>query len=106
MICDGLRGENRARDAQTTTAPRGAVVLLLRPRTGIHAPFVSWWSGWGSNPRPSHCERDALPAELPPHDVLRRPHGAPKAAHYTEPSAAWLACASSGARTGSSSGRR
>ena len=27
----------------------------------------NWWSGWGSNPRPSHCERDALPAELPPH---------------------------------------
>src|SRR6266403_9672 len=27
----------------------------------------SWWSGRGSNPRPSHCERDALPAELPPH---------------------------------------
>src|SRR6185312_9481008 len=26
-----------------------------------------WWSGRGSNPRPSHCERDALPAELPPH---------------------------------------
>src|SRR6185436_14251926 len=26
----------------------------------------SWWSGGGSNSRPSHCERDALPAELPP----------------------------------------
>src|SRR5690606_29899160 len=25
-----------------------------------------WWSGGGSNSRPSHCERDALPAELPP----------------------------------------
>ena len=25
-----------------------------------------WWSEWGSNPRPSHCERDALPIELPP----------------------------------------
>ncbi len=25
-----------------------------------------WWSGWESNPRPSHCERDALPTELPP----------------------------------------
>jgi hypothetical protein len=29
-----------------------------------------WWSGRGSNPRPSHCERDALPAELPPHAKL------------------------------------
>ena len=25
-----------------------------------------WWSGGDSNSRPSHCERDALPAELPP----------------------------------------
>src|SRR5213082_3133877 len=29
--------------------------------------MTKWWSGRGSNPRPSHCERDALPAELPPH---------------------------------------
>jgi hypothetical protein len=28
-----------------------------------------WWSGRGSNPRPSHCERDALPAELPPREL-------------------------------------
>ena len=28
---------------------------------------MKWWSGRGSNPRPSHCERDALPTELPPH---------------------------------------
>src|SRR4051794_21013949 len=27
-----------------------------------------WWRGGGSNSRPSHCERDALPAELPPHN--------------------------------------
>ena len=25
-----------------------------------------WWSRGGSNSRPSHCERDALPAELRP----------------------------------------
>src|SRR6266702_1833663 len=31
--------------------------------------MYSWWSGGGSNSRPSHCERDALPAELPPHDL-------------------------------------
>src|SRR6476469_10707162 len=30
------------------------------------SPFDTWWSGGGSNSRPSHCERDALPAELPP----------------------------------------
>ena len=27
---------------------------------------VHWWSRGGSNSRPSHCERDALPAELRP----------------------------------------
>ena len=26
-----------------------------------------WWSRWGSNPRPQHCERCALPTELRPH---------------------------------------
>ena len=26
-----------------------------------------WWSGRESNPRPLHCERSALPTELPPH---------------------------------------
>src|SRR5688572_32358999 len=30
-----------------------------------------WWSGGGSNSRPSHCERDALPAELPPRGKAR-----------------------------------
>ncbi len=36
----------------------------------------NWWSGRGSNPRPSHCERDALPAELPPHaetEIITQP---------------------------------
>ena len=33
-----------------------------------------WWRRGGSNSRPSHCERDALPAELRPH----------KAAKYSE----------------------
>src|SRR3569623_2854965 len=32
-----------------------------------------WWSGGGSNSRPSHCERDALPAELPPQFLPRCP---------------------------------
>jgi hypothetical protein len=33
--------------------------------------MMKWWSGGGSNSRPLHCERSALPAELPPH-VWRR----------------------------------
>src|SRR5437016_5658607 len=28
--------------------------------------FVAKWSGRGSNPHPQHCERCALPIELPP----------------------------------------
>ncbi len=40
------------------------------PETG-GSSCMEWWSGWGSNPRPSHCERDALPAELPPHGKRR-----------------------------------
>ena len=29
----------------------------------------TWWSRRGSNPRPPHCERGALPAELLPHHI-------------------------------------
>jgi hypothetical protein len=29
-----------------------------------------WWTVGGSNPRPQHCERGALPAELTAHDGL------------------------------------
>src|SRR5688500_10479983 len=36
------------------------------PRVLGQRPGKIWWSGGGSNSRPSHCERDALPAELPP----------------------------------------
>ena len=32
---------------------------MIKPQN----PHKSWWSRWGSNSRPSHCERDALPAE-------------------------------------------
>ena len=32
-----------------------------------HHWMLKWWSGGESNSRPSHCERDALPTELPPH---------------------------------------
>ena len=36
-------------------------------KTTINSGLYSkWWSRGGSNPRPSHCERDALPSELRP----------------------------------------
>ena len=48
----------------------------------------NWWSGRGSNPRPSHCERDALPAELPPHAetaIITQPSPAPSLAAAEHP---------------------
>ena len=30
---------------------------------------IGWWSRQESNLRPSHCERDALPTELRPHQI-------------------------------------
>src|SRR5688572_17887369 len=42
---------------------------MRRKKGPLARPFFdSWWSGGGSNSRPSHCERDALPAERPPHE--------------------------------------
>ena len=42
--------------------------LLLLARWGSHRWIRrKWWSRGGSNPRPSQCHRDALPAELRPH---------------------------------------
>ena len=35
------------------------------PSPGLAAGWLQW-SGGGSNSQPSHCERDALPVELPP----------------------------------------
>src|SRR5574343_718952 len=32
----------------------------------LHAYTCDWWRGGGSHSRPPHCERGALPAELPP----------------------------------------
>ena len=63
--------------------------ILLRPFPAlIHRPLgkatkpcttglypSSKWSGWESNPRPHHCERCALPTELPPRTSPRRGRG-------------------------------
>ncbi len=38
----------------------------------------SWWRRGGSNSRPSHCERDALPAELRPHGLPAGPLNSPQ----------------------------
>ncbi len=47
---------------------------LWRAPSSARRPAASrgWWSGRESNPRPSHCERDALPTELPPQFPQKR----------------------------------
>ena len=37
------------------------------PHHGVCRQDCIWWSERDSNPRPLRCERNALPAELPPH---------------------------------------
>jgi hypothetical protein len=32
---------------------------------------MEWWMVGGSNPRPPHCERGALPAELTTHSQIK-----------------------------------
>ena len=41
------------------------IKIILKPAWNIGM----WWRGGGSNSRPLHCERSALPAELPPHEA-------------------------------------
>lgn len=50
-------GQNLRPNAKQRTTSRDVVRCFY---------WNCWWSGGGSNSRPSHCERDALPAELPP----------------------------------------
>ena len=45
----------------------GCSILLSYRGMGI-----KWWSRGGSNSRPSHCERDALPAELRPQMMSKK----------------------------------
>ena len=40
---------------------------LVRIVRSSNAAGTNWWSRGGSNSRPPHCERGALPAELRPH---------------------------------------
>src|SRR5258706_14655485 len=50
--------------AESVQQPRGPDSRRF-PLNGCVSSW--WWRRRGSNPRPSHCERDALPAELRPH---------------------------------------
>ncbi len=61
----GRRGAIRGQGQTKRPAPEGWPFFRL------------WWRGRGSNPRPPHCERGALPAELPPHAKPEIIHGRP-----------------------------
>jgi hypothetical protein len=71
----GARGDGRARRSRAFVAGTPARVSgsgATGRRTGTgkarSGTFLraDWWSRGGSNPRPLHCERSALPAELRP----------------------------------------
>ena len=49
---------------------RRSAVLAHMPRSAHYPMAESWWSWAGSNRRPCHCERHALPTELQPHSTL------------------------------------
>jgi hypothetical protein len=71
----GRRRPPRHRTLKTNKAPwrRSPVRCSPRRRSLVRSPRghgalqMEWWRRGGSNSRPSHCERDALPAELRPH---------------------------------------
>ena len=69
----------RGRETRTKSASCAATGMTRRASTAadhVNADDSAvtrkpdWWSRGGSNSRPSHCERDALPSELRPHDAL------------------------------------
>src|SRR6266852_1770909 len=65
---DGSRIPRFAEFARIKTNPFG----LITPKAGrsirLSQSKVVWWTRPGSNRRPPHCERGALPAELLAHE--------------------------------------
>ncbi len=61
-VCCALinRHQEHDREKNPTNQAKKPCPLCLRTR-------LFKWSGGESNPRPLHCERSALPTELPPH---------------------------------------
>ena len=56
--------------------PRRGAVGGVGKKTALKLTW-KWWSGRESNPRPMHCERIALPTELPPPRAARFYHRTP-----------------------------
>ncbi len=68
------RGARRAlaSDARDRARAEGVGPLL---ETSVSMGGLNWWSWGESNPRPSDCQPDALPAELQPHGRPSLPPG-------------------------------
>ena len=102
-VCVGVLREARERDllvfqiglAGECLAHGGFLAAPTRQRLAGRAltgsrSLCGWWRGGGSNSRPSHCERDALPAELPPHcdrKSSKRRRGGGRGARIARPNA-------------------
>ncbi len=57
----------RLSGGNSKTVPPGVLQAIKKARRiGLFLLLFVWWRGGGSNSRPPHCERGALPAELPP----------------------------------------
>src|SRR6266481_7035010 len=71
MILDSIPKSAPGRNRTGDLALRRHSLYPLSYRGGKERPETDnrphrWWRRRGSNPRPSHCERDALPTELLP----------------------------------------
>src|SRR6185437_9009205 len=66
-----LRGSEGVRRGSGPSSPKEGYAGHASSSAVVAAPRVAegeaWWSQAGSNRRPRHCERRALPAELWPH---------------------------------------
>src|SRR5664279_537215 len=70
--------------AQGGYAGHASLFELLRGCATRSPKGEAWWSQAGSNRRPRHCERRALPAELWPHrDRVEKRDGGQQSAPFT-----------------------
>src|SRR5438105_15542353 len=63
IVAAARRGNARVQEVS------GRSARSFNSRPSLWPKRTGQWSGGGSNSQPSHCERDALPIELPPQRV-------------------------------------
>ena len=62
-------GQLRTRICHINRSTQPKITVLIRT---VISSILVWWRWGGSNSRPLHCERSALPSELHPHKGSRR----------------------------------